>query len=149
MKRQPSLTQVPDSIAWVFCATGNVTMRFCSLLHMLKFCQCFEVFLYFMMIWLKIWSFGVDLNFDNILRFWKYPQISNYSFEYCDLFKIWSMMYSLILVNKTNLLNVVILTNLIIPANLMILLNLMIMVFLAILMNFWWILWIGWIRWAC
>ena len=134
MKGQPSLTQVPDSIAWVFCATGNVTMRFCSLLHMLKFCQCFEVFLYFMMIWLKIWSFVVNLNFDNILRFWKYPQVSNYSFEYSDLFKIWSM-YFLILVNKTNLVNVVILTNLIIPANLMILLNLMMLVILAILMN--------------
>ena len=148
MKGQPSLTQVPDSIAWVFCATGNVTMRFCSLLHMLKFCQCFEVFLYFMMIWLQIWSFVVNLNFENILRFWKYPQVSNYSFEYSDLFKIWSM-YFLILVNKTHLLNVVILMNLIIPANLMILLNLMILVILAILMNFWWILWIGWIRWAC
>ena len=37
-----------------------------------------------MMIWLEIWSFVSNFNFDNSFWFWKYPQVTKYSFEICN-----------------------------------------------------------------
>ena len=58
-----------------------------------------------MMIWLDIWSFIRNFNFDNISRFWKYPEVSNYSFEFCNFScnfnKYWKLiqLYFFILCN--------------------------------------------------